>query len=412
MSSEERVRLRIRDLSHDGRGIARLHGYTLFIAEALPGEEVLAQITRRKSSFGEARLLSIDGESIERQSPPCPVFFQCGGCQLQHMTRKAQLEFKKKKVCEALERIAKIPSYPPVKIHSPEPWYYRNKGTYHCHQEGRLGFLAAKSHEVIPHQECLIQQREMGRYREELEERRLLSPREGCTLRTSVTGEGILILEREKPSRRLEGLSLKGIYVKKKNRVQHFHGKKRLPEQMGGRTFLVPPTVFFQINPQGREILLQRSWALLNPGEEESLLDIYCGVGALSLPRGEKVKRIMGLDEDRTAIQVAREEAKRWGFHHTTFSQGRAHEVISPLLKEEPTLALLDPPREGCHASLLQQLVKSSLQRIVYISCDPATLARDLKTLKDRYEINGVEIVDMFPQTYHVEVLVSMYSRE
>lgn len=406
VTAEKGVPLTIQDLSHDGRGIARLHGYTLFVPGALPGEEVQAVITRRKSRYGEARLLTIEKEAEERQHPPCPVFTYCGGCQLQHLAIPAQLEFKKKKLLQALERIGQISPVPPAQVHGTEPWYYRNKGTYHCHKGGKLGFFAPQSHNVIPHQECHIQRREMTRYKGELEERNLLDPGEGCTIRLSSTGEGMLILEKKKDPKKLAELSFKGIYGKKKGRIQHLSGEKRIQENLGSFIFQIPPTVFFQVHSTGRELLKERSQALLQVDKEDILLDLYCGVGALSLPYGEKVKRILGLDGDREAIQAARKTAQRWGYHHASFYHGRAEEKISLLLKAGPTRALLDPPREGCHPALLQELLVSSLQQILYISCDPATLARDLRILQEGFHLKRVEMVDMFPQTYHLECIV------
>ncbi len=404
MTTEEKIRLNIRDLSHDGRGIARLNDYTLFIPGALPGEEILATITSRKKRYGEARLLKIYSQSEKRQTPSCPVFHQCGGCQLQHMNYQSQLEFKQSRVLQALKRIAKLSQVPPIKVHPTEPWYYRNKGTYHCHTNGKLGFFAPESHQVVPHQECLIMHRHANSYKKELEENNIPSPGERCILRTStLEKEGIAVLERKKPLKKLKELSLKGVYIQKNN---HLCGGKKLTEKMGPLTFQIPPGVFFQVHDQGREILLQRAAELLNPAQQDTLLDLYCGVGALSLPHGKTVREILGLDSDREAIQVAEEHAQKWGYTNTTFLHQRAEKKGScSLLEKEPTVALLDPPREGCARILLKKLLNSSLQRIVYISCDPATMARDIKQLRDGFQVKGLELVDMFPQTYHVEAL-------
>lgn len=397
-------RVLIRDLSHDGRGVAKLKDYTLFIPQTLPKEEVLISITNRKTHYGEGEPLEIFSPANERVTPPCPVFPLCGGCQLQHMEYQSQLDFKKKKVLMALKKIGQLDDPPPPLVHQTDPWYYRNKGRYHA-DKGKLGFYPLKKKEVVSHRKCFIQHQWAAPYKEELEEKGIIS-KIGCTLRTSsLSQEGMVILDKKPPINRLKGLSLRGIYLHHQKKHYHLYGEKNLPEKIGSTTFHLPPMVFFQVHDQGREILLKRTWNLLDPHREDILLDLYCGVGALSLPKHHRVKKIIGLDGDEEAIRVAREHAKRLDIP-SSFSRHNLVGGFLKILQDKPSLALLDPPRTGCSKALLFDLLGSPIKRLLYISCDPATLARDLHILKKGFQVKALELVDMFPQTYHVECVV------
>lgn len=417
----------IEDLSHDGRGVGRVQGYAIFIPGALIGERVQIVMEKTNRRYGEGRLQAILHPSPERVQPPCPVFPACGGCQLQHLSYRGQLAFKEKRVLEALKRLGQLNSTPIKEVFSPsEIWQYRNKGVYHVQGHGshiRVGFFEQASHKVIPHDQCLLQpplNNELKRRLAGLWTGGKLVGGKGFTLRNSFeSGEQIVLLHGPLKKRGswkalAESLALghpscRGLYIWEQGRegVKHVWGQTTLKETMGGMTFQLSPHTFFQTNPQAREILFDRVRLHLNLSDHDTLLDLYSGVGAFSIPLAQEVKRVVGIEVSPQAIRDGSRMVRSLGYDHVEFHQGLVEKNLHLVKKMAPSKILLDPPRQGCHKDVLAALRDSDVQKVIYVSCNPASLARDVKELmKGGFSVGALEVVDMFPHTYHVECAV------
>ena len=413
--------VRIEDLGHDGRGVGKVDGFTVFIPGALPGELIRARMYKKKKRYGEAILEEIIDSSPQRQDPPCPVYPECGGCQLQHMIYSYQMEFKKERVFQVLQRIGETEKIPPPGLFpSPREWKYRNKGTYHL-QENRAGFYSRQSREVIGHRECLLQPDGANRLKRMVEDmwrEGVLRGGKNFTIRTSFSKNSFLLLFDsrmrsqedwrdigEKLQKNLPGLT--GIYWgdMRDRRGKTVWGRGYIQEEMGGLSYFLRPHSFFQINPEQREVLLQRAEEHLRLSGQEVVLDLYCGAGVFSLPLSAQAAEILGVELDPEAIKEGRRQAREMGKRNLRFYEGAVEDILSQL-PEGLDRILLDPPREGCKPEALAAMGEKGAERIVYISCNPATLARDIKYLQPLgYRLVDVDIVDMFPQTYHIECI-------
>ncbi len=420
MSENILPRVEIQDLSHDGRGVGKVNGYTLFIPGALPGERVRARIIRRKKNYGEALIEEILDCSPHRRNAPCPVYSDCGGCQLQHLDYPFQVEFKRQRLIQALQRIAAADSIPPPGLFpAQKEWRYRNKATYHL-QGNRAGFFSRESRRVVSHQDCLLLPQIVSSIKNtmaELLQKRYLEKGKNFTLRTSFSHEQqLLILDKkikfcgdtEQVINLLREVSpgLKGIYKeegKKKGRV--IWGSSRIQEKMGNISFSVGPETFFQINPEQREVLLQRVREIVGGLKCNSMADLYAGAGVFALDLAPALERVMAVELSPEAVADGKKQAGVLGIKNVEFFQGEVEKVFSTLPRSIDCV-ILDPPREGCHPQVLQLMGEKEIPHIIYISCNPATLARDIGELQLLgYGIETLDLVDMFPQTFHVEAV-------
>ena len=444
VKKNEQLLVHVEDLTHDGAGVAKVDGYPLFIPGALPGEDVQVHVLKTLKSYGFAKLLEVEKASPFRATAPCPVFHTCGGCQIQHLTYEGQMTFKRKLVRDAITRIGKLPDVPVHEVKGMEdPWRYRNKsqipfGT----QDGRVvaGFYQTRSHDIADTDICLIQTPEadtiMNALKKSLTEIGI-EPYEEETHRGMLrhlvvrkgraSGEVMVVLVTKKKKfpqadRVIELIKtavpdvasiIQNINTEKTNVIfgeetVTLWGKDVIEDSIGEVRFEISARSFYQINPLQTEVLYGQALKYAQLTGEETVIDAYCGIGTISLFLAKQAKLVMGVEIVPEAIEDAKRNAELNGLDNTLFEAGPAEQVIPRWYKEGKTADVLvvDPPRKGCDEQLLRTILKQQPKRIVYVSCNPATLARDLRVLEDGgYRTQEVQPVDMFPQTTHCEAV-------
>lgn len=357
----------IDDLTSSGQGIGTYDGLKIFIDGPLPGETVSCKILERKKRYAKAKLLKIIKSSEQRKRPVCPLFGSCGGCQLMHLSYEGQLEWKRKRVFDALARIGKLDVDVASCRPSPRQLGYRNK--IHLHQGG---FHKRHSHTIIPINKCYIHN--------PIGDAKIENARE-VVIKSSFATDEVMVIKNGKADR------------------------PYITEKLGALEFRIRPKDFFQVNPAAALELYKQviEFARIDPSHR--ILDAYCGVGGLALFAAGQAYHVHGIECVETAIESARENAELNGINNVTFSCQQIEQV--PKIDQYDTI-FLNPPRGGVDPRVLAQCQS---QRLVYVSCDPATLARDLNSLTDRYMIEKVIPFDLFPQTVHVETVVSLFRR-
>jgi 23S rRNA (uracil1939-C5)-methyltransferase len=438
----QKVELTITGYSHSGEGVGKYEGFTLFVPFAVLGERVLAQVEAVKKNHGRARMVEVIRPSPERSAPPCGVFGKCGGCQLQHVSYAEQLRMKERQVRDSFFRIGRMEE---VMIHPvigmDHPWGYRNKAQVPFGMEGGkvvAGFYAPKSHRIVDTDACLIQHPLNDRVIRKVKQlaRRLNTPiydeRNHCGILRHVmvrtgfhTGECMVVLVtngENLPRRqqwveelRRESPGLKSVVqnvnprrtnviLGPENRL--LWGRKVIYDRIGDVVFAISPNSFFQVNPVQTKVLYDQVAKYAALTGVETVIDAYCGIGTIALYLARRAKRVYGVDVVGAAIRDAKQNAALNGMGHVTFEEGAAEEVMPRWHREgiRPDVIVLDPPRKGCDPALLETAASMKPGRIVYVSCNPATLARDAKYLSELgYRVREVQPVDMFPQTGHVE---------
>ncbi len=432
----QKIDLTVQGVGIHGEGVGYWQGYTVFVDGALPGEVIEARLVDVKKSYGRAEVLSYSTRSPHRVTPPCPLFGKCGGCQIMHLDYDEQLLIKRQRVVDALERIGKfiaievLPCRP-----SPNPLGYRNKIQLPvvCSSSGiKLGLYAKSSHDLVEIERCYIHSA-LG---EEVFHHllRLLKPfsqkevgLRHVLIKSAIHTDQVLVVLVTKGSAtqalRKIAHALMECCPKVRGVVQNINnaagntvlgeeshvleGEGAIEEKICDLSFKVSPASFFQVNPFQAEELYKKALDFAQLTGEETLLDAYCGVGTLSLLFAQRAKRVVGVECVPAAIADAEENAQKNQITNVEFICDDAEHFIEKLSAVD--VALLNPPRKGCAVSFLQRLVELAPRRIVYISCDPATLARDLAFLGERgFHIETVQPFDMFPQTAHVETIVSL----
>ncbi len=432
------------DLTHDGAGVAKVDGYPLFVPNALPGEKAKIKVIKVNKGYGFGRLVEIYEESPYRVKPSCSIFKECGGCQLQHLSYEGQLKAKEKQVRDVLERIGKLDK---VKVHPvlgmENPWRYRNKAQVPVgEQEGGLigGFYQQRSHQIINMKECIIQQEkndevvqavidicsrygirayDEGRHKGDL---RHIMARYGL-----VTGEVMVVLitrTNDLPHKnkiieeiisRIPGVKsiVQNVNSNKTNvifgdKTNVLWGEEVIYDYIGDIKFAISARSFYQVNPEQTKVLYEKALEYANLSGTENVVDAYCGIGTISLFLAQKAKKVFGVEIVPEAIEDAKRNAQLNGISNAEFAVGEA-EVVIPKWYEEGNIAdvlVVDPPRKGCDEALLQTIIAMKPKKVVYVSCNPGTLARDLRILEDGgYKTVEVQPVDMFPQTMHCEAV-------
>ena len=442
--------LEIEDMGVNGEGIGHVDGLALFVKDALIGDTVRVKVMKMQKNYGFARLLEVIAPSADRIAPLCPVARSCGGCQIQEMNYPAQLKFKAKKVKENLERIGKLdfnaenaPEFYDC-IGMDVPWNYRNKAQFPIgrNKEGKIiaGFYAGRTHSIIECEDCAIGIKEnkdilhmviahmekwkIEPYREEDHKGlvRHVLIRKGFT-----TGEIMvcLILNGKKfPGlselvdnlKKIDGMTSISINVntEQTNRIL---GSEVIPvyqevyitDYIGDVKFRISPLSFYQVNPVQTRKLYGTALDYAELTGEENVFDLYCGVGTISLFLAKKAKHVIGVEIVGQAIEDAKVNAQINHIENAQFYCGAAEEVIPDLYRQGVTadVVVVDPPRKGCDEKLLDTIVNMAPEKVVYVSCDSATLARDLKYLNEHgYVVRKVQPVDMFPMGVHVETVV------
>lgn len=436
----------IRDLGVHGEGIGSVDGFTVFVPGALPGETVTAEITLLKKSYALGKLLSVEQKSPFRVVPECPVYENCGGCQLSHLTYEGQLDMKYRRVKDVIERIAGESGklVRPV-LPAAHSFAYRNKMAVPAglvKGEAALGCYRQGSHDIISVSSCAIQKEENNRllrfarrfiekygisvYDEKTRKgslRHVLGRvgDDGKMMAVLVTASETLPEEKrwiEEMQKELpEVVSLwHNIQPKPGNtilgaKIRHLWGRETLTASLCGLQFEISPYSFFQVHKEQAEILYEKALEYADLKGEETVIDAYCGTGTISLCLAKKAKWVIGIEIVKPAIEDAKKNAKKNHMANTEFYAADAGKLMPQLYRKGlvPDVIVMDPVRAGCSEEVLKAAGMKP-KRIVCVSCNPATFARDAKILKSEgYEIKEIQPVDMFPQTMHVETVALLY---
>ena len=424
-------------------GIAHLDGMTLFVQNALPGEQVLARAQKVEKNCAFLKTLRVLQPSGDRQTPPCPYYEKCGGCVCQHMTYSLSLEMKRERVRDALTRIGGISVDVPPLLGMDDPWRYRNKTALPVsgmRGSPEVGFYAPRSHRVVPVDGCLIAKEEsdevlravrlwMAKFMvepyDEVTRRGLIRhvmsrvSREGKVMAVIVAAKDALPHEQElKALLRAAVPGLVSLYLNINKRGDNvilgpenrlLFGQERLEDALCGLRYALSPLSFFQVNPVQTEKLYQTALDFADLQGHETVGDLYCGAGTISLLLAKKAQSVIGIEIVPQAIRDAEENARRNGIQNAEFHAAAAEELLPKLVEKglRPDVIVLDPPRKGCEEKVLAAIAQCAPEKVVYVSCDPATLARDAKYLcAHGYAAQKCQSVDMFCQTGHVESVV------
>jgi len=436
------IDVQFEDLTHDGAGVAKVDGFPIFVPYGLPGERANVKIIKIQKGYAIGRLMELHQESPDRVVAPCLIYKQCGGCQLQHLSYQGQLRAKEKHVRDVLERIGKIKD---VTVHSTlgmdNPWRYRNKAQVPIgEREGGLvaGFYKQRSHVIIEMEQCLIQQEKNDDMVQKVkkicekygvkaydEKRHKGNLRHIIARYGLVTKEMMLVLvtkTEELPNRKkiveeimkempnitsiVQNINAKRTNVIFGDQTKVLYGREVIYDKIGDIKFAISARSFYQVNPEQTKILYEKALEYARLTGDEMVIDAYCGIGTISLFLAQKAKKVYGVEIVPEAIADAKRNAELNGITNVEFEVGEAENVIPNWYKNGITADVLvvDPPRKGCDESLLKTIIDMKPKKVVYVSCNPATLARDLNILEQGgYKTLEVQPVDMFPQTMHVE---------
>ena len=440
----------IEDMSEDGSGIGKLDGYIWFIKDAVKGD-VEAKAMKMKKSYGFARLMRVITPSPDRIEPACPVARQCGGCQLQAMSYENQLKFKENKVYNNLRRIGGFTDIPFLPIMGmDEPWRYRNKAQFPFgrNKNGEIvtGFYAGRTHDIIPQEDCLLGVEENKKILESIKEYMIenhVAPYEEEThqglIRHALIRKGfktgelmvcVIINGKKLPHSeklveklcRFDGMTSisYSINTDKTNvilgkELVNLYGPGYITDYIGDVKYRISPLSFYQVNPVQTEKLYGTALEYAGLTGGEVVWDLYCGIGTISLFLAQKAKKVYGVEIVPQAIDDARENAKLNSLDNVEFFVGKAEEVLPEQYEKNKVYAdviVVDPPRKGCDEQCLNTIVTMAPKRVVYVSCDSATLARDLKMLCEKgYEVEKVRCCDMFGWTTHIETVCLLVLR-
>ena len=439
------VTLEIEDCGIDGEGIGKADGFTVFVKDAVIGDTVTAKIIKAKKNYGYGRLMEVLKPSPYRVEPKCEFARQCGGCQLQALSYDQQLVFKTNKVKGHLERIGGFTDIPmePI-IGMDELFHYRNKAQFPVgrNKEGKIvtGFYAGRTHNIIENRDCALG---VAENKEVLDRVIAHMEKYGIEPYNEATGKGLvrhvlirygyftkevmvcLILNGNKIPKEeqlvkslceIPGMTSITINVNKKHsnvilgeEIRLLWGQEYITDRIGDISYQISPLSFYQVNPMQTQKLYAKALEYADLHGQETVWDLYCGIGTISLFLAQKAKMVRGVEIIPAAIENAKENAKLNGFTNTEFFVGKAEEVLPEQYArtgERADVIVVDPPRKGCDETLLATIIEMQPDRVVYVSCDSATLARDLKYLcAHGYQLKKVCPVDMFPNTVSVETV-------
>ncbi|XJZ27898.1 23S rRNA (uracil(1939)-C(5))-methyltransferase RlmD [Bacillota bacterium Lsc_1132] len=443
--------LTIKRLGINGEGVGYFKKQVVFVPGALPGEEVVVEATKIHPKFAEAKVKKIRIQSPYRVKPFCPVYEQCGGCQLQHLRYDQQLKEKRDIVIQALERHTKL-NIGSLDIRETigmdNPWGYRNKSSFQlAEKNGKVlaGLYGLNSHQLINIDHCAVQHGQTNEatavVKKILEDLHIPiyneRSRKGI-VRTIVTRVGVqtgelqvvlITTQKELPKKDLLIQEIQKRLPKVQSIVQNINGQKTslifgdetealagrefIQETLGDLQFELSARTFFQLNPVQTVTLYDEVKKAAALTGKEKVVDAYCGVGTIGLWLADQAAEVRGMDIIPESIEDAKKNAKRHGFTNTKYVPGKAEEVLPKWVKKgwRPDVVIVDPPRTGCDHQLLQTILKVQPKKVVYVSCNPSTLAKDIQTLSQKYEVKYIQPVDMFPQTASVEAVTELVQK-
>lgn len=446
----DNIELQIAGLGSSGEGVGRYDGFTVFVHGALPEETVQAEIILVKKNYAIGKLIKIITASPDRVEPVCPVYAECGGCQLQHLSYAGQLRMKQQQVKDALTRIGHLDTEVLPVIGCSNPWNYRNKMQFPAASgaEGKIsiGCYAAATHSVIDTGSCMIQKEANN---EVLTTVRKWMQRYGISTYDEKTGKGLVrhVMSRvgvhssevmavlitsayDIPHKKelvewltkyvpnlvsiVQNINKKPTNVVMGSKTRVLYGQPTITDSLGALSFNISAQSFFQVNSEQAEKLYNKALEYAALSGNETVVDVYCGTGTISLYLAKHAGKVYGIEIVAPAIEDAKKNAQDNNCSNAEFILGDAAEKLPQLLAEgvKPDVVVVDPPRAGCEQKVLKAIADVEPQRIVYVSCNPASLARDLAYLSERgYKTMAAQPVDMFPMTVHVETVVSLSSR-
>ena len=448
MQKNDELILKIEDMGVDGAGIGKADGMTFFVKDAVIGDVVRAKVMKLKKTYGYARLMELQEASPDRVEPKCPYYRQCGGCQIQALSYEKQLEFKERKVRNNLERIGgftEIPMEPIVGME--EPYHYRNKAQFPVgtDKDGHIvtGFYAGRTHTIIPNRDCALglpvnreildlvidfmEKYHVSAYDEKTGKGLVRHVLIRCGFTSKEKMVCLIINGKSLPHseklvealRKIDGMTSISINCNTEHtnvilgrKTVVLWGQEYITDQIGEISYEISPVSFYQVNPVQTEKLYGLALEYADLHGEENVWDLYCGIGTISLFLAQKAKQVYGVEIIPQAIENAKRNAVKNGIENAEFFVGKSEEVLPEFYEKEAAagrkahadVIVVDPPRKGCDEKLLETIVKMAPDRVVYVSCDSATLARDVKYLEERgYWVERVSCVDMFPMSGHVE---------
>ena len=443
MEKNQDFEVNIMDMGYEGEGITKIDGYTTFIKGAIKGEKVKIKMVKANKNYGFGKLLEVLVRSESRENPICASFQRCGGCSLQHMTYEAQLDYKTEMVRNTLKKSL---GYEPLVnniIGMGIPYHYRNKAQYPV-ANGKIGFYSDRSHELIENSGCFIQNKLTDKLAKDAFEIAMTNgvscydEKSGKgTLRHIVTrvginsGEAMIVYVTNGETLKNKEKIINGLtklYPNLTSIIQNvnndntnvilggkcitLYGSDYITDYLGEYKFKISPLSFYQVNPVQTEVLYNTAKNYAELSGEEVVFDLYSGIGTISTFIADDSKKVYGVEVVEPAVEDAKQNAEMNEIRNVEFIVGEAENVVPELYKSgiKADVVFVDPPRKGCDGKLLQTIINMKAKKVIYISCNPATLARDLKVLIDNgYEVQEVQPVDMFPHTKHCEVVVSLH---
>ena len=446
------IELTIDDLAYGGERVGHYKGIAVFIDKGVVGEKVKVKIYKRKKSFLKAKLLKVIDSSTNRIDPPCDIYEDCGGCQLQEIDYEYQLKLKNKMINTQLSKIGEMKNLDSNKVIAMDyPWNYRNKAQFPFKkdEEGKIvvGFYKRASHDIVSLKRCPIQHQLINRItRKTLE---ILNEYDNFSVYNEKTHQGFLrhlivrvgvctnqailaFVTNGPESSQLNEIAkelmkeipelisvMQNINRGKTNvimgeKTKLLKGQKRYRDYIGNKKFDISLESFFQTNTIQTKKLYDTALDFADLSGNETLFDCYCGTGSIGLYFSDKVKKVVGIDINKNAIKDARHNKELNSIENAEFIVGDVRQNIKNMFNnyaDDNTVMLFDPPRKGLTEDIINTILEKKAKKIIYISCNPATLARDLKKLKHAYNIKKIRGIDMFPQTYHIET-VSLLERK
>ncbi len=405
--------LTVEVMAHGGDALGWYEGKAIFVPYAVPGEQVRVEVVDDRERYAHARLMEVLTPAASRVDPPCPHFGpgRCGGCHWQHIAYPVQARLKGLVVVDQLARIGKLEEPPVLEpILDETGWAYRNRATFHTDAQGRLGFRTARSHDITPITSCPVLCHPLNDLLEALD---MAYPElEWMTLRAGVATDDLMVVlqakHEESPSLQVD-FPLSVVQIRHDGAIAPLIGLGYITEIVHGREFRISAPSFFQANTAQAATLVDLVLSALELEDTETVLDAYCGVGLFTAFLSARAEVVIGIEADHAAIADA--DHNLADAENVDLYEGPVEEVL-PLLTETLDAAVVDPPRTGLAPEAVDALVLHEPARLVYVSCDPATLARDAKRLiRHGYTLQWVQPVDMFPQTYHVEA-VSLFTKK
>ncbi len=388
----------ITDLNHLGQGITRIDNKITFVPKTVSGDIINLEITKSHKNYNEAKLLKIVKPSPDRIEYKCPYYNKCGGCNIANLEYTNQLKYKKEKVINIFKKYNKIDINPTI-IASNEILHYRNKITLQYNE--KLGLYEEKTHNIIEIQECLLMPQKVNDIIKLLSKYNYNTSLQKIVIRIINNQVMINIIAKDIPKSLIE--ILKNLDVSVYHNSKYISGNKILIETLNNYKFSILPDSFFQINKKQTINLYNQIVEYANPQKEDKILDLYCGVGTIGIYLSKYCKEVLGIEINKSSIENANINKKLNNVENISFIEADVSKVLS--MKYKADIIIVDPPRSGLDKNTIETLIKINPKKIVYVSCDPITLSRDINLLKNNYILKDIKLYDMFPETYHIETI-------